>query len=225
MYNGRQSPVSSNLFVEALVTLNHVRCAPLMFCAAIFLAAPLFPHELFAHQETTPVTAVVLTDAPYSNLAIREMGREAARILKQSGVSLHWRVGASAQPVSGLLVVVKLQGHCDMDGSPALAVSGPLGWTHEVDGKMLPFTDLACDKLRGVIEASRHDQSRGNALLGRAMGRVLAHELYHITADTSQHGRDGVAQAALTPSELTSGSLDLRASEVAAVENGLSRGR
>lgn len=204
------------------MTLNYVRCAPLIFSAAIFSAVPLL-----ARQETTPVTAIVLPNGPYSNLAIREMGREAAKILKQSGVSLRWRVGAPAQPVTGLLVVVKLQGHCDMDGSPALPASGPLGWTHEVDGQMLPFADLACDKLRGVVEVSavNRDQVRGNVLLGRAMGRVLAHELYHITADTSEHGRDGVAQAALTPLELTSGSLELRPSDVAAVENGLSRGR
>jgi hypothetical protein len=94
-----------------------------------------------------------------------------------------------------------------------------------VNGKVLPFADLACDKLRGVVEASTSDQSRGNVLLGRAMGRVLAHELYHITADTSEHGREGVAQAALTLNELTSGSLELHASEVAAVANGLSRVR
>ena len=173
------------------------------------------------------MTAVVLPNGPYSNLAIREMGREAAKILKQSGVSLRLRVGAPAHAVAGMLVVVKLEGHCDMDGSPAVPVSGPLGWTHEVDGRMLPFTDLACDKLRCVVDASaaNRDQVRGNVLLGRAMGRILAHELYHIAADTSQHSREGVAQAALTPRELTSGSLELRLSDVVAVENGLSRGR
>ena len=57
------------------------------------------------------------------------------------------------------------------------------------------------------------------------MGRVLAHELYHIVADTSVHGRDGVAQAAFTPRQLTSGPLELGASEVTAVQNGLGRAR
>lgn len=204
------------------MTLNPVRYAPVILCAAILPGAPLS-----THQDSTPVTAVVLPDGPYSNLAIRQMGREAAKILKQSGVSLRWRVGTPPQAVNGMLVVVKLQGHCDMDGSPALAGSGPLAWAHEVDGRMLPFAELACDKLRGVVQAASldQDQVRGNVLLGRAMGRVLAHELYHIAADTAEHGRDGVAQAALTPNELTSGTLELQAPEVAAVANGLSRGR
>ena len=89
------------------------------------------------------------------------MGREAAHILKQSGVSLRLHVGIPPQAVSGLLVVVKLVGHCDMDGSPAYLVPGPLGWSHEVNGAMLPFSDLACDNLRGAVEAASRDGNRG----------------------------------------------------------------
>jgi hypothetical protein len=205
------------------VTLNYVRYAlsPLV-CAVMFSAAPLF-----ASQPSTPVTAVVLPDGRYSKVAVREMGREAAHILKQSGVSLRWHVGIPAQSVSGMLVVVKLVGHCDIDGSPAYLVPGPLGWAHEVDGAMLPFTDLACDNLRGAVESARSGGSgaAGNVLLGKAMGRVLAHELYHIVADTSVHAHEGVAQSAFTPRELTSGPLELGASEARAVQNGLIRAR
>ena len=177
--------------------------------------------------QSTPVTAVVLPDGKYSKVAVHEMGREAAHILKQSGVSLRLRVGAPSQAVNGMLVVVKLVGHCDMDGSPAFLEPGPLGWAHEVKGSVLPFSNLACDNLRGAVEAAMSDnnQIRGNVLLGRAMGRVLAHELYHIVADTADHSREGVTQAALTPRELTSGDLELLPSATALVESGLSRGR
>ncbi len=173
------------------------------------------------------MTAVVLPDGRYSKVALREMGREAAHILKSSGVSLRWHLGQTAQAVSGLLVVVKLVGECDMDGPRAVLMRGPLGWAHEVNGMILPFSDLACDNLRGAVEAAMLDgnQARGNVLLGRAMGRVLAHEVYHIVADTSEHGRDGVTQAALTPRELTSGPLELQAREVEAVQSGLNRPR
>ncbi|MGB6944250.1 MAG: hypothetical protein WBE37_17750 [Bryobacteraceae bacterium] len=155
------------------------------------------------------------------------MGREAARILKQSGVSLRWQVGIPDKAVSGLLVVVKLVGNCDMDGSPTLLVPGPLGWSHEVNGTILPFSDLACDNIRGAVGAamSAGNDLRGNILLGRAMGRVLAHELYHVVADTSQHGREGVAQASLTPRDLTSGQLSLEPSDSASVESGLAEAR
>jgi hypothetical protein len=42
------------------------------------------------------------------------------------------------------------------------------------------------------------------------MGRVLAHELYHIVANTAEHGDEGVTQTALSARELTSGQLELR---------------
>jgi hypothetical protein len=203
------------------VKLNYVCSA----CSSLFYAVALCTAPSLLSQPTAPVTAVVLPDGRYSKVAIQEMGREAAHILKRSGVSLRWRVGLPPQAVSGVLVVVKLVGHCDMDGSPAFLMTGPLGWAHEVNGSMLPFSALACDNLRGAVQAAIVDgnQIRGNALLGRAMGRVLAHELYHIVADSSTHGKGGVAQAALSPRELTSGFLELQASEVTAVQSGLNR--
>jgi hypothetical protein len=37
---------------------------------------------------------------------------------------------------------------------------------------------------------------------GRALGRVVAHELYHIFANTLHHGSDGVGKSAYTVQEL-----------------------
>jgi hypothetical protein len=208
--------------LREFVTLNYVRCALSVICLATFCAVPVR-----AEQKTEPVTAVVLPDGRYSTTALGEMGREAGHILKRSGVSLRWRIGVPPQAVSGLLVVVTLVGRCDMDGPPAHLAPGPLGWSHESDGTLLPFTDLACDSLRGAVAAAipAGNPLGWNILLGRAMGRVLAHELYHIVADTAQHGRDGVAQAALSPRELTSGLLELNHAQTVAVQNGLNRAR
>jgi len=202
------------------VTLNHV-----CFCAfsRLLCAAALCSVSVFAHPPSTPLTAVVLPDGRYSKVAVREMSREAGHILKRSGISLRARIGAPPQAVNGLLVVVKLVGHCDMDGSPALLEPGPLAWAHEVDGAIIPFSGLACDNLRGAVAAAitAGNPVRGNLLLGRAMGRVLAHELYHIVADSAEHGRAGVTQAALTPRELTSGQLELQPRAVIAVQKEL----
>jgi hypothetical protein len=204
------------------VTPNRVRCAfTLIFCAAHNLAGQPSTHL------SSQVTAVVLPDGRYSSVALREMGREAAHILKKSGVSLLWHLGVPAQGVNGRLVVVKLVGRCDMDGPSAFLTSGPLGWSHEANGVILPFSDLACDNIRGAVHSALlpWNQLRGNLLLGRAMGRVLAHELYHIVADTAEHGEDGVAQPAISAQELTSGLLELRPSDVEAIQSGLRQAR
>jgi hypothetical protein len=124
-------------------------------------------------------------------------------------------------------VVVKLMGRCDMDGSSAFLVPGPLGWSHESSGVVLPFSNLACDNIRGAVESTlvAGNPIPRNYLLGRAMGRVLAHELYHIMADTAEHGQDGVAQAALSARELTSGLMEFQPPDVQAIQSGLRPGR
>jgi hypothetical protein len=208
------------------VTLNFVRSAfALIFCAASTLAAEQWSIEP-ATPLSTQVTAVVLPDGRYSRLALHEMGREAAHILKTSGISLQWQLGEPAQAVNGRLVIVKLLGRCDMDGPTALQMSGPLGWSHEANGVILPFSDLACDNIRGAVygAAVAGHQYRGNVLLGRAMGRVLAHELYHVIANTTEHGGQGVAQPTLSARELTSGQLELRPADVATIQNYLRQG-
>jgi hypothetical protein len=40
---------------------------------------------------------------------------------------------------------------------------------------------------------------------GRAVGRVVAHELYHIFANTQKHGSVGVAKESYTVQDLMSG--------------------
>jgi hypothetical protein len=205
------------------VTLHHVRSA----LALILRSASFCVASVLAGQPSTPVTLVVMPDGRYSGAAIREMVREAAHILEKTGVSLHWHLREPAQSVNGLLVVVKLVGCCEMDGPPSFQMSGPLGWSHEVDGIVLPFGDLACDNIRSAIQSAlpAGNQLRSNILLGRAMGRVLAHELYHIVADTAEHGRDGAAQPALSARELTSGQLEFRPSDVEAIKSGLRQAR
>ena len=201
--------------------LNQVRLALAVFCAAAVLAGQP------STQPPTQLTAVVMPDGRYSRVAIGAMGREAAHILRKSGVSLEWRVGDPGQSVDGMLVVVKLVGRCDMDGPAAILMTGPLGWSHEANGVVLPFSDLACDNIRGQVQSAQvaGNPLRGNVLLGRAMGRVLAHELYHIVADTAKHADNGVAQQALSARELTSGQLELQPSDVEAMRTGLRQAR
>jgi len=204
------------------MTLDYVRSAFIL----ISYAAPALAGQM-STPIPTQVTAVVLPEGRYSPVSLREMGREAAHILTKSGVSLHWHLGEPAQAVNGFLIVVKLVGRCDMDGPPAFLKVGALGWTHQADGVVLPFSDLDCDNIRGAVQSGRMagHQLRGNVLLGRAMGRVLAHEIYHVMADTAEHGEDGVAQPALSTRDLTSGKLELRASDIEAIQSGLRQTR
>ena len=49
---------------------------------------------------------------------------------------------------------------------------------------------------------------------GRALARVLAHELYHILLDTEQHAKSGVTKSHLTPHDLIGESLDFEPDQI-----------
>jgi hypothetical protein len=65
------------------------------------------------------------------------------------------------------------------------------------DGAILPFSDVDCDRIRsfvrqGLMAKDRDDREEA---FGRSVGRVLAHDLYHIFANTARHGSWGVGKA------------------------------
>jgi hypothetical protein len=127
---------------------------------------------------------------------------------------LEWHLDTAEQVFMEPLAVVRLLGTCGMDMRPGAAGKpGPLGWTDAADGTLLPFSELACDRIRSAVESVMRldDRVRGNELLGRAMGRVLAHELFHIVAATRQHTESGISRPALTPEELIAERLEFDA--------------
>jgi hypothetical protein len=58
------------------------------------------------------------------------------------------------------------------------------------------------------------DFGNADVLLGRALGRVLAHEVVHILAKSGAHGHAGVAKTALSGSQLIAPELRLEAEDV-----------
>jgi len=82
-----------------------------------------------------------------------------------------------------------------------------LGWTHVSDGQILPFTSVSCERVREMIRTvlvTSRSEVRA-VVMGRALGRVLAHELYHIFAKTAHHGSCAVAKESYTTWDLVDG--------------------
>jgi len=124
---------------------------------------------------------------------------EVESIMEPIGIGFEWRdLGKTGgHEVSAELAVVTFKGRCDAAGLLARSkFEGALGWTHVSDGQILPFTDVSCDRVRefvqtGLLTFRTEDREEK---YGRALGRVLAHELYHIFANTMRHGSFGVAK-------------------------------
>jgi len=64
--------------------------------------------------------------------------------------------------------------------------------------RILPYFNLDCPRLMRIL------LNRNNpAMVGRALARVIGHELYHILARTSQHPNAGLAKPAFSLDDLT----------------------
>jgi hypothetical protein len=144
-----------------------------------------------------------------SGTVITAMQDELSAIMAPMGLRFDWRSmkEANGSDVAVELAVVTFKGHCESTRVSSRPMqSSPLGWTHISEGAILPFADVDCDGIRsflqsgllGVRPADREE------IYGRALGRVVAHELYHIFANTQHHGTEGVGKAAYSVQNLLS---------------------
>ena len=134
---------------------------------------------------------------------------EVDAIMGPLGRHFAWRSvsGVDGREVSSELAVLTFKGSCNVEGLMLKEVHpGALGWTHVSDGAILPFADIDCDRVRLFVQKELlfRKPAEREELFGRALGRVVAHELYHIFANTNHHAHDGVAKAAYTVIELLS---------------------
>jgi len=132
---------------------------------------------------------------------------EVDEIMGQLGRHYEWRSlkTTHGNEVSSELAVLTFKGRCSVDFlQPKDIQPGALGWTHVSDGIILPFSDIDCDRIRGFVQKQllRIPGTDREASFGRALGRVVAHELYHIFANTAHHGADGVGKSAYTVQDL-----------------------
>jgi hypothetical protein len=115
------------------------------------------------------------------------------------------------------LVVMTFRGACEFEpAAPIYDELGPLAMTRTTNGEVQPFGEVNCDR---VVNSARSamsgtDYSRADLLIGRAMGRVVAHELVHMLTKSELHGVEGVQRPALSGKQLIAASLPLSAFDI-----------
>jgi hypothetical protein len=152
------------------------------------------------------ITIVLDFQGPRSEHSIAEMKREFAGIMKASALKFDFRSRAQAsQEALTDLLVVRFTGKCVLEPAGYLYDErGPMAFTYSTDGIVQPFSEVACDKVTSTIRSamSGGDFAKSDLLLGRALGRVLAHEVMHILSKSGTHGQTGVAKTALSGRQL-----------------------
>jgi hypothetical protein len=177
-----------------------------LVCAA--LSAILCAHAAPA------VTLVLQFDQAYSPRSLAAMKTEVASIVRESGMKIDWRLLSDVHPTDNFdeLVVVRFRGACAIQrAAPMPDERGYYAFTYVSDGDVLPFSDVECDKIANSIEPqmSPAQWRDRDSVLGRALGRVLAHELFHMLAKSPNHSAAGVTKSALSPAQLVADHLTM----------------
>lgn len=180
------------------------------------LAAACSFAVLFAALPAYASLTVMLTveqDAPGETLG--ELNHELVRLLAPAGVQLDLRINRDAAPGEAFdnLVMVTIKGQCTVAQDPMLIDErgpAPLAYTRTDGSSILPYAVISCDSVKravnGALWGGQHGQR--DSLLGRALARVVAHELFHILEKTPGHSKSGVFREKLTGSQLISGAFD-----------------
>jgi hypothetical protein len=160
-----------------------------------------------------PLVVTVLLDfeEPHSDLTFKVLEIETAEVLRNAGVRLAWRLRSQVARGESFdrLVSFRVHGRCDMSWEPAGVGegAGPLALAYAADGVVLPYGEIDCERVKAsVARAMAQDPSPSrcaNVLLGRALGRVLAHEMYHMLSNEVAHTESGITRKGLSPTDLT----------------------
>ena len=151
-----------------------------------------------------PVTLILQFEAQHSEPSVNEMKRELQNLMRPSGVELSWRSldEISSKDSFPSVVVVTFHGTCQTKpfASPLPTDPVALAYAHVSNGTVIPFADVECDRVRSSLTST--PGARSDLLFGRALGRVLAHELHHIIGQTRAHTQQGVSRKSLSARDL-----------------------
>jgi hypothetical protein len=137
----------------------------------------------------------------------RIMRAELQRLLAPAGLEVVWKslTKRKSDESFDFIAVSSFEGSCSADAAP-VSTNNALGDTSISNGHILPFFHVDCPHLIRMLGSQVEP-----AVLGRALGRVIAHEIYHIVAQTTDHQDSGVAKAVFSLRDLTSSRFDLDA--------------
>lgn len=168
-----------------------------------------------------PVAVIVDAPAPLPPGVASALQQEVDLVFRETGYDFSWVNRAKMKPEDSFpdLVVLRLRSDCRLDAEMASAPSGrplALAWAHRSGAEVLPFIEVDCGRIRHMLRVVAHGEPAGVQveMMGRALGRVIAHELYHVLTGTSSHSHTGIAQASLSASDLARPALEFTPREV-----------
>ncbi len=184
----------------------------------ILAALLLLPVALSAEDppspsaSSEPAVAVVLDfDQDFSPTSLVYMEREIESIFNNCAIHVRWRLldESTSKEAFNHLVMARFKGACRNEDGEDAGRSHTLAITHVAEGEILPFSEVDCDRVRRFVQPqiAQEAHPKRDMLLGKALGRVLAHELYHVLTRSKRHAETGLAKATLSLHDLVGNQL------------------
>jgi len=175
------------------------------FCCLLLAALP-------GSSQTGSVAIYTQFQHEPSKAVLSAIKEEASALMAPAGFRLQWKtLPSTGSDVSSAVAVVSFQGYCTAANLPTQPKwERRLGWSNVSGGEVLPFAGIDCDNILGFVQKSlaATPPREREPVLGRAIGRVLAHEFDHIFAESPGHGAREMDQPAYSAAELVAPSLD-----------------
>jgi hypothetical protein len=184
-----------------------------MLVFAFLMAAPL--SELAGQTRwagdaaVSPQVGIFLDfDQSPSQSSLHAMQREVAALFSEAGADFSWHLlnTGTATHTFDELAVVRFRGSCSAGkGNGAFNPDRViLGSTEMSSEGVTAYSRVECGQLKDWLAVTLASFGPGDrdAVFGRALGRVLSHELYHVLGRTTHHTDRGVAKALQSPFDL-----------------------
>jgi hypothetical protein len=138
--------------------------------------------------------------------------QELKRLIAPAGIDLVWRSDADrtqSHEEMGRILVGDFTGNCSVETISTARTSSAkqltLAEASVSGGRVLPYFTVDCIHVIRTLTPMLQPLSppMRQTIFGRALARVIAHEIYHILAETTGHEDAGLAKAKLTFLDLT----------------------
>ena len=180
-----------------------------MLAARLVLFVVCF--SVYATAQTRTLAVYPGNGVGLDSLTAHHMELELKRLLSPASITIQLRTaraGAEPQLESGPLVTASFRGVCAAEYhqqfSGAMQTQS-IADTSISNDRILPYFTVDCGRLVRTLHPMLQPLSvpLRSSMLGRAIGRVFAHEIYHILAQTQDHDTAGVAKEQLSLEDLT----------------------
>jgi hypothetical protein len=193
-----------------MVSLFMSRSTVLAFLMATLLGQLAAETRWVGGGSLSPRVGIFLDfDLTPSQAALETMQREVGTVLSETGARFSWLMlkTDSAPETFDALAVLRFRGSCRAGALKPVEMSRArltLGSSDVLATRVTAYSNVECGEIQNCLAAllaTFCPRDRDEAF-GRALGRVVAHELCHILGETTDHARFGISSALQTPFDL-----------------------